>query len=305
MTAADFSIGSRFDWINLFTKLHIDVDKNIQKSCGVNITQARILFYLATHELQPIGNVGLALFLKPSTITASANHLFDDGYISRSFNEADRRNIYIHITEKGIGITPSFIPAVRKAFEEDCPLAFEEKQDELRRLLLPASSHIFFDTDEEDVASIAARIAKDLHLDQSQDEIITHISRVLIIESISFFLSKMTEFERKHNLSPNEARILRMLSNDNSGMILKDLSAAINIRPNVASLSVRTLLIRGLINRVPNEKDRRAAQVTLSEKGVRFVQGIKDELFEIFDSSFPGLSGREVSEFFPPARPAR
>ena len=300
MAAADLSIGSRLDWINHFIMLNNSVDKNVRESCGINITQGRILFYIGTHESRPIGNVGTSLFLKPSTITAAVNRLVDDGYLSRTYDDLDRRNVYIDITQKGIDITPNFIPAVTKAFEQDCPSAYPETVDALTKLLLPASSHIFFDTDEEDIAAIATRIAHDLNLDHSQDEIILHITRVLIIESITFFLSKMTEFERALDLSPNEARILRVLGNSNNkGMRLKDLSARINIRPNVASLSIRTLTDRNFSNRACSSKDRRAACVTLSRKGSRFVHDTKDELCKIFDSCFPGLSSHEYSEFFP------
>ena len=77
------------------------------------------------------------------------------------------------------------------------------------------------------------------------------------------------------------------------------LSAAINIRPNVASLSIRTLTDRNLITRVPNPKDRRAANVTLSRKGARFVHATKGELIDIFDSCYPALAERETLEFFP------
>lgn len=299
MAAADLSIGNRLDWINRFILLHNCVDKNIRAACGINITQARILFYIGTHDVQPIGNVGTALFLKPSTITAAVNHLVDGGYVSRSFDDVDRRNVYIAITQKGIEITPNFIPAVRKAFNEDCPLAYAEKHLELRELLLPTSSHVFFDREEEDVDAIAARIAQDLSLDYSQEQIVQHIMSVLIVENISYFLTRMTEYERALNLSPNEARILRVLGNNNTGTRLKDLSAAINIRPNVASLSIRTLTDRNLITRVPNPKDRRAANVTLSRKGARFVHATKGELIDIFDSCYPALAERETLEFFP------
>lgn len=299
MAAADLSIGNRLDWINRFILLHNCVDKNIRTACGLNITQSRILFYIGTHEVQPIGNVGTALFLKPSTITAAVNHLVDAGYVSRSFDDVDRRNVYISITQKGIDITPNFIPAVRKAFVEDCPLSYEEKHLDLRELLLPTSSHVFFDREEEGVDAIAARIAQDLSLDYSQEQIVQHIMCVLIIENISYFLTRMTEYERALNLSPNEARILRLLGNNNTGTRLKDLSAAINIRPNVASLSIRTLIDRNLITRVPNPKDRRAANVTLSRKGARFVHATKGELIDIFDSCYPTLAERETLEFFP------
>ena len=82
-------------------------------------------------------------------------------------------------------------------------------------------------------------------------------------------------------------------------ILILNLSAAIKIRPNVASLSIRTLEDRNLITRVPNPKDRRAANVTLSRKGARFVHATKGELIDIFDSCYPALAERETLEFFP------
>ena len=190
MAASELSVGTRLDWINHFINVANAVDHNVKKACGLNITQGRILFYISTHELMTIGNVGTMLFLKASTITASVNKLVDEGYISRSHDDADRRNVFIASTRKGIEVTPSFIPAVRKAYEEDVPRPRPERLPELRTLLLPASSRIFFDTEAESFEHIAARVAKTLKLDETQDEIVTHISRVLAIESISYFMSK-------------------------------------------------------------------------------------------------------------------
>lgn len=298
MTADNLSIGPRLDWINHFINLQNYVDKNTKELCGLNITQSRILFYIATHEPRPIGSVGTSLFLKPSTITAATNHLVDDGYISRAFGVLDRRTVDLDITDKGIETTSNYIPAVRKAFEQDCSPVFPEKRDELRKLLLPASSHVFFGTNSKEITAIATRIASDLHLNLGQDEIVEHITRVLVIESISYFLSKTAEINSGLDLSPNEARILQVLSNDNSGMRLKELSAAINIRPNVASLSIRTLSDRDLIERAVDRKDRRAASVKLSRKGARLAGRANEMLRETFDACYPGLAERELSEFF-------
>ena len=298
MAASELSVGTRLDWINHFINVANAVDHNVKKACGLNITQGRILFYISTHELMTIGNVGTMLFLKASTITASVNKLVDEGYISRSHDDADRRNVFIASTRKGIEVTPSFIPAVRKAYEEDVPRPRPERLPELRTLLLPASSRIFFDTEVESFEHIAARVAKTLNLDETQDEIVTHISRVLAIESISYFMSKMAEFDSMLGLTPNEARILRALGNDNSGMKLKDISTFLNIRSNVASMSIRTLEDNGYIDRGRDREDRRAARVTLTAHGTKLMADTRDEYCEIFDTCFPGISQHEFSEFF-------
>lgn len=298
MSAADLSIGSRLDWTNYFYKIYNSVDRNLRKNCGANITQARILLYLATHETTPIGAVGKNLALKPSTITASVNRIVNDGYINRSLDELDRRLVHISITEDGLGAVPAYLLAFRKAFEEDCPAALKKKRNTLRKLLLPASSQIFFG-EQTSLEDATERVAKAINLDADREEMLEHVTRVLIVESVSHYLAKLAEFDSRHDLSLNEARMLRVLGNDNKGMRIKEVSSYLNIRPNVASLSVGTLSDRGLINRAVLLEDRRSTNLKLTRKGARLVRDTRDELCEIFDSCFPtGLCEREVSEFF-------
>ncbi|MGN0038234.1 MAG: MarR family winged helix-turn-helix transcriptional regulator [Coriobacteriales bacterium] len=298
MATNTLSIGSRLSWINYFIKLNNAVDSNIKKACKLNITQARILLYLATHESMPIGDVGRAIFLKASTITASADRLFDDGYITRSYDDVDRRHVFIEITDAGREVVKEYVSAVYKAFEEDCAPAAEEKRPELRKLMMPASSKSFFGS-EVSLEEAAKVLGSSLKLDKSAKELEDDATRVLVIESINCYLAKLTIFERGFDLTLNEARILRTLGNDNRGTRLKDLSASINIRPNVASLAIRTLTDRNLINRPCNPKDRRAANVTLSRKGSRMLHDSKGDYCELFDACYPALESHEITEFFP------
>lgn len=299
MATPNLPFGNRLEWTNHFISVSNAVDRNVRDACGLNITQGRILFYVATHELMTIGNVGSALFLKASTVTAAVNNLVKRGFIKRIHDdEVDRRNVYIAITEEGIAVTPTFIPMILKAFKDDVPPVRTERTDELRTLLLPASSRIFFDTEAESFDQIASRVGETLRLDSSQEEIAAHISRVLVIEAICFFLSKLSEFDSKCGLAPNEARILRELGNDNSGLKLKNLSALLNIRSNVASMSIRTLEDAELIVRGRDREDRRAAKVTLAPKGKKIINENKGEFCELFDSCWPGIAPHRLSEFF-------
>ena len=100
------------------------------------------------------------------------------------------------------------------------------------------------------------------------------------------------------DLSPNEARILRALGNDNSGMKLKDISSFLNIRSNVASMSIRTLEDNGFIDRGRDREDRRAARVMLTPQGTKLMGDTREEYCELFDNCFPGISQHELSEFF-------
>lgn len=297
MATADMSIGSRLDWINYFVKLNNAAEANLKKACKLNITQARILLYLATHDSKPIGDVGSSLFLKASTTTASANCLFDEGYITRSNDDLDRRHVFIAITDAGREVVKEYLPALLKAFEEDYKPSLEDNHAELYQLLRPASSGNFFGADVS-LQDAAILLGTSLNLNKTPKELEDDVSRVLVIESINFFLGKMAKFDSSLGLSHNEARILRTLGNDNKGMRLKDLSASVNIRPNVASLAIRSLTNRSLINRPCNPKDRRAANVTLSRKGARLLQDTKKDYCGLFDDCYPGLAEHKVNEYF-------
>lgn len=299
MATAKLPFGNRLGWTNHFISVSNAVDRNVREACGLNITQGRILFYVATHETMTVGTVGSALFLKASTVTAAINNLVNCGYLTRIHDEKlDRRNVYVAVTEEGIAVTPSFIPVILKAFDQDVPTPRPERVDELRTLLLPASSRIFFDTEAESFEEIASRVGETLRLDSSQKEIATHISRVLSIEAICYFLSKLSEYDSQNGLSPNEARILRELGNDNSGLRLKDLSARLNIRSNVASMSIRTLEDDAFIVRGRDREDRRAAKVTLDTKGKKLINAEAENFCELFDNCWPGISQHKVEDFF-------
>lgn len=299
MATSNLPFGYRLEWTNHFINVSNAVDRNVREACDLNITQGRILFYVATHELMTIGNVGSALFLKASTVTAAVNNLVKRGYLKRIHDdEVDRRNVYIAATEEGVAITPRFIPMMRRAFIEEVPDVRPECVDELRTLLFPASSRIFFDTEAESFEAIAKRVAHMLNLDLSQEEVVAHISRVLVVEAICYFLSKLSEFDSKVGLAPNEARILRELGNDNSGLKLKEISALLNIRSNVASMSIRTLEDAELIVRGRDREDRRAAKVTLDTKGKKIIKDNSQEFCELFDHCWPGIAPHRLSEFF-------
>ncbi|MGN0073280.1 MAG: MarR family winged helix-turn-helix transcriptional regulator [Coriobacteriales bacterium] len=298
MATTALPFGHRLEWTNHFMNIANAVDRNVRQDCDLNITQGRILFYVATHEVMTIGNVGSALFLKASTVTAAVNVLVKRGFIKRIHDdEVDRRNVYIAATEEGVAVTPSFIPLMRRVFVEEVPDVRPERVEKLRELLLPASSRIFFDTEAESFADIAQRVAGMVGLDCSQEEVVAHISRVLVVEAICYFLSKLSEFDSKVGLAPNEARILRELGNDNSGLKLKEISALLNIRSNVASMSIRTLEDAELIVRGRDREDRRAAKVTLDAKGERIIKEHANEFCELFDQCWPGLSSYATNEF--------
>ncbi|MGN0073022.1 MAG: MarR family transcriptional regulator [Coriobacteriales bacterium] len=298
MATNTLSNGSRLDWINYFIKANNAVDSNFKDATKLNITHARTLLYMATHEPMPIGEIGRALSLKASTITASADRLFDEGLMTRSYDNDDRRHVFIAITDAGRQVAAKYLEAVRKAFEEDCTAAAVEGRAELRSLLLPGSSQTFFG-EGVSLQEAGAILGSSLGLDGSPAELEVDATRILVIESVNAYLAQLVIFERGLDLTLNEARILRTLGNDNRGTRLKDLSASINIRPNVASLAIRTLTDRNLINRPCNPKDRRAANVTLGRKGSRLLHESRKDFCDLFDSYYPGLAEHKTEEYFP------
>lgn len=59
------------------------------------------LQYIYNHHRCTSTQIALAFGVGKSAVTAQVNRLYDKGMIERHRDEEDRRNIYLHVTEKG------------------------------------------------------------------------------------------------------------------------------------------------------------------------------------------------------------
>lgn len=280
MSSSDMAIGTRYSWINRFIALADSVDNGLRKRCGLTSTQARILLYVNLHDPKPIGKVGSALYLKPSTITAASNHLVEDGYATRSFDELDRRNVKLCASGKGADALPDILSVMQEVFD-DSSIGVTA----LSGTAFPLS---YIHSDGADVT--ASRIAGALGLDVNSSEVRACTSAVSVVEGSCIFLSELSDIDRSLDLSPNEGRVLRFLASGNKDCRLKDISASVGIRPNVISVSVGSLATRELLTKVANEGDRRSAKVSLTRKGARLMHVAEREYCDAFDAFFPRLA---------------
>lgn len=290
------SIGTRLDWVNYMVSLSRNIDKISRKDYKLNITQSRILMYVATHDVQPIGNVATALFLKASTITASMDILEKKGFIERTATTDDKRHVCVGITDAGREVAPHYIFILQDIFAD---VANHFTKESYPQLLEVASNFIATTIPyaEVDIEAEVKTITSNLETGLSEDEIALHVRRAFFIEVISYFLARASVYDRQSNLSINEGRIIRTLGNSKKGLRLSTISDYISIRPNVATVSVSALLDKNLVKREVDPYDRRAACVSLTREGKKLLSVNNPGYCAMFDSCFPGLAELNINDF--------
>ena len=290
------SIGTRLDWINYMVSLSRNIDRISRTEYKLNVTQSRILIYVATHGVLPIGNVATALFLKASTITAAMDILEKKGFVERLAATQDKRHVCVQITDAGREVAPHYIFILQEIFGET---AKHFKKDSYEELLAYVDK---FNIDNQtfadhDIDGDVKALEDNLNSGLSKDELERHARRAFIIEVISCFLAKASIYDRQSNLSINEGRILRTLGNSKKGLRLSAISDSISIRPNVATVSVSALLDKDLVKRATDQYDRRAACVSLTRDGKKLLSVNNPGYCKMFDSIFPGLSEIDYNEY--------
>lgn len=290
------SIGTRLDWINYMVSLSRGIDRISRTEYKLNVTQSRILIYVATHGVLPIGNVATALFLKASTITAAMDILENKGFVERLAATNDKRHVCVQITDAGREVAPHYIFILQEIFADT---AKHFRKDSYETLLgyvkqFNINNLNFEDYDiEGDVEALSTNLETGL----SKEELRLYARRAFIIEVISSFLAKASIYDRQSNLSINEGRILRTLGNSKKGLRLSAISDSISIRPNVATVSVSALLDKDLVKRATDQYDRRAACVSLTRDGKKLLSVNNPGYCKMFDSIFPGLSEIDYNDF--------
>lgn len=290
------SIGTRLDWINYMVSLSRNIDKISRRDYKLNITQSRILMYVATHEVQPIGNIATALFLKASTITASMDILEKKGFVERSMTSDDKRHVCVGITDAGREVAPHYIFILQDIFANVAKNFSPSSYPQLLKIVdqFIATNVCYADLNiDEELESITSNLETGL----SDEELILHIRRAFIIEVISYFLARASIYDRQSNLSINEGRIMRTLGNSKKGLRLSTISDFISIRPNVATVSVSALLEKDLVKRDVDPYDRRAACVTLTREGKKLLSVNNPGYCNMFDNCFPGLADVDYHDF--------
>ncbi len=68
----------------------------------VSIEQFSTLQYIHTHKNCTSTEIAQTFAIGKSTVTAQVNRLFDKKLIERIRDNNDRRNVYLHLTDKGV-----------------------------------------------------------------------------------------------------------------------------------------------------------------------------------------------------------
>ncbi|PWR72586.1 MarR family winged helix-turn-helix transcriptional regulator [Methanospirillum lacunae] len=68
---------------------------------GKQGAQYRLLHYLTRVPMESMTNLGKAMYIPKQHMTTLVDSLITEGYVERHFDPADRRVIYIKITETG------------------------------------------------------------------------------------------------------------------------------------------------------------------------------------------------------------
>jgi len=102
---------------------------------------------------------------------------------------------------------------------------------------------------------------------------------------------------KKHALSQTALGIIAFLANNPGKDTASDISTSLCLSKATVSLTVDSLLSRGLIKCCVDSEDHRRIHLLLTKKGVAFVPGIQTSRESLRALLFKGFSSKEKKEF--------
>lgn len=256
------------DWATAFTTLTEDAAYLLKKATGFNITKNRILILCIGYpEGLRIGHISNFLHLKPSTTTAAVDSLEKDGYLLRSSDSGDRRSIIIKPTNKAIELLETFNDVAKTHNKFVKNLIGDQNYNDLKQFLLSGLDN------NEPLETLPPYLG----------------GYFLRLNHMINILLDTTAFEHENGLSLIEARLLRLRAAMPEETHLTELSTILCVRPNVISISVDSLVEKGLVKRIADENDRRATRLELLDKGKELIEATTDRAYSVFNSYFPDM----------------
>ena len=107
----------RIDAVGLFLEAHAELvgllDRDLQAACGLPLRWFEVLLRLARSPGQSLTATDLAraVVLSSGGATRLVDRLEQDGLIERRPGEQDRRIVRVVLTERGLGVLVSAVPA--------------------------------------------------------------------------------------------------------------------------------------------------------------------------------------------------
>lgn len=85
---------------------------------NVTLHQFYVLKNIRTHPGINLTSLSSHMCLNKSSVSLMTDKLVEDGYVTRTINDADRRNIHIHLTQEGISLVEQVSPIFRDVLSE-------------------------------------------------------------------------------------------------------------------------------------------------------------------------------------------
>lgn len=112
---------------------------------------------------------------------------------------------------------------------------------------------------------------------------------------------KEAEKDQIHGLSVRQgsaiSQLKLMLEEEPEGVSLKDLAKRMQMTVPASSLLVEALVTKGYVERQPNPNDRRAVQITLTDKGNGIFQSVYASFHDEIDRRAQALTPEELDAF--------
>ncbi|MBZ2200270.1 MAG: MarR family transcriptional regulator [Lentilactobacillus hilgardii] len=103
----------------------------------------------------------------------------------------------------------------------------------------------------------------------------------------------------RHSARPyqlrGQHRVLHVLAKEGS-LIQSQLAEILDIRPSSLTELLSKLEDRGLINRTPDENDKRVTNVSLTDEGKKAIESDDSSSDDLINSIFDGLSDEEIDQ---------
>lgn len=259
-------------WMTTFAAASKHVTDAISRSGNISVTQFRIMLELTSSgEGLRIVEVSKRLLMKPNTITLAVNQLEESGLVVRRNDPADRRGIWLMLTEEGLSFVESLNTQIRSSLDELWePLS--QRQVDL----------IFQGTD-----LITTRMGGQPEKGAAYSRLSTYITTVVTVNKV------IADALKSSGLSVPEFRILFELESRGS-VSGTQIGTALDMKPSFVTATTDDLAARELVSKLKNSSDRRVATVSLTSTGRELVHAATENVIRVYEDAYADIDDQDL-----------
>lgn len=130
-------------WLTTVVEINRRIRATLEAASRLTVSQYRILLEIAANESSlSCGALATMLFLTPSAITAAVDRLSEQGLVSRTGVQANRRVVLVDITERGLALLRATDAQLGKMLQSTvwCDLTTEQLEVLVRSTALSTQS---------------------------------------------------------------------------------------------------------------------------------------------------------------------